>query len=98
MLQKLNLNPKIILSIGGGMALTALFFASFAEELWLFMALYGAFNGIGCGMCYMIPLVCSWEYFPNNQGLITGIVVGSYGFASFVFGLISTAICNPNNL
>ena len=57
------------------MALTALFFASFAEELWLFMALYGAFNGIGCGMCYMIPLVCSWEYFPNNQGMITGIVV-----------------------
>lgn len=80
------------------MALTALFMASFAKELWLFMTLYGAVNGIGCGMCYMVPLVCSWEYFPKKQGMITGIIVGSYGFASFVFGLISTAIVNPNNI
>jgi len=66
MLQKLKWNPKIILCLGGCSALSALFFASFAEELWLFMTLYGAVNGIGCGMCYMVPLVCSWEYFPNN--------------------------------
>jgi hypothetical protein len=62
------------------------------------MFLYGAVNGIGCGMCYMVPLVCNWEYFPEKKGLVTGIIVGSYGFASFIFGLISTKICNPNNI
>ena len=62
-----------------------------------FLSLYGAFNGIGCGMMYMVPLVCGWEYFPNHKGVVTGIIVGAYGFASFGFGLISTDLVNPNN-
>jgi len=95
MLQKLRLNPKIILLCGGSLALGALFAASYAQSLLGFLFLYGACNGIGCGTCYMVPLVCGWEYFPKHQGLVTGIVVGSYGFASFAFGLFSTWLCNP---
>ena len=45
----------------------------------------------------MIPLVCSWEYFPERKGLITGIVVGAYGFSSFIFTFISTKLVNPND-
>lgn len=48
-------------------------------------------------MIYMIPLACGWEYFPDRKGLITGIVVGSYGMGSFIFSQISTHIINPHN-
>ena len=36
------------------------------------------------------------EYFPNNRGLITGIIESSYGFGSFIFNLIATEFINPS--
>ena len=36
------------------------------------------------------------EYFPNHKGLITGIIVGSYGLGSAIFNLLATFIVNPN--
>ena len=55
-------------------------------------------NGIGCGMCYMVPLVCGWEYFPDRRGLVTGIVISAYGFGAFGFGLLAVNIINPDHL
>jgi OFA family oxalate/formate antiporter-like MFS transporter len=45
----------------------------------------------------MVPLICSWEYFPDRKGLITGIIIGSYGFGSFLFTQLSTKLVNPND-
>jgi len=36
------------------------------------------------------------EYFPNNRGLITGIIEGAYGLGSFIFNLLATKIVNPD--
>ena len=47
-------------------------------------------------MTYMIPLVCSMEYFPDHKGLVTGIIVGSYGLGSFIFNLVATKMVNPS--
>jgi hypothetical protein len=44
----------------------------------------------------MIPLVCSMEYFPDHKGLVTGIIVGSYGLGSFIFNLLATHMVNPS--
>jgi hypothetical protein len=38
------------------------------------------------------------EYFPDNKGLISGIIMGSYGGGSFIFNIIATKIVNPNGL
>lgn len=59
--------------------------------------LFGFVGGIGNGMTYMMPLVTGWEYFPNNKGLVTGIVESSYGFGSFTFNLLTRHIVNPEN-
>ena len=37
-------------------------------------------------------------YFPNNKGLVSGIITGGFALCSFVFGLIFFAIVNPNGL
>ena len=49
-------------------------------------------------MCYMIPLICGWEWFPTRKGLVTGCILGGYGFGSFIFSQISTKIVNPDGL
>ena len=45
----------------------------------------------------MAPLICAWEWFPEKKGLITGIMVSSYGFSSFIFSIISTKLVNPDD-
>jgi OFA family oxalate/formate antiporter-like MFS transporter len=42
--------------------------------------------------------MCAWEWYPNNRGIITGIILAGFGFGAFFYGFISTAIVNPNNL
>jgi len=79
------------------LAIFGVIMSTFAHQFWLFVVLYGLIMGIGCGSTYMIPLVCAYEYFPNRKGLVTGIIVGSYGLGSSIFNLLATKIVNPNN-
>jgi MFS family permease len=86
----------LIVLLGGTIAISGIFASSYTTDLNTFIALYGTLSGIGTGMTYMIPLVCCMEYFPNNKGLITGIIMGSYGLGSFIFNIVATKIVNPN--
>lgn len=96
LMQHIRLNPKIVVSCGGGFALIGVFCSSFTKALGPYLALYTGMNGLGCGTCYMVPLICAWEYFPQKKGLMTGIIIGAYGFGSFFFSLLSTKLVNPN--
>lgn len=44
-----------------------------------------------------MPIYNSWRYFPENKGLVGGIVLAGFGFGSFVFNFVSTAIVNPRH-
>ena len=44
-----------------------------------------------------MPLRICYEYFPEHKGTVSGIIIGGFGFGSFLFGFISTALINPNN-
>ncbi len=90
-------NPKTIVAVGGFIALAGKWFASYTTDIWLFIALYGILGGIGNGMSYMIPLVCTWEYFPKRRGLVTGIIVSGYGLGSFISAQGSTLLVNPES-
>ena len=37
-------------------------------------------------------------WFVDNKGVVSGIIIGGFGFGAFIFGFISTAIANPDNL
>jgi hypothetical protein len=43
-------------------------------------------------------MMCAWEFFPENRGLVSGIIVAGFGFGSSITGKMSTMIVNPNNL
>lgn len=90
-------NPKAVLFLGGALSLGGIFISSFMTNFYAFVFFYGALSGVGCGINYFVPLICSWEHFPEKKGLITGIMVGSYGLGSFIYTQISTKIVNPLN-
>ena len=39
-----------------------------------------------------------WELFPNHKGIVTGMISCGFGIGSFLFGIVSTLLINPNNL
>jgi MFS transporter, OFA family, oxalate/formate antiporter len=96
LLQSLRLPPKLVVGFGGSFALVGVFLSSYTKRLGPYLSLYTGMNGLGCGMCYMVPLICAWEYFPEKKGLMTGIIIGAYGFGSFIFALVSSHLVNPN--
>jgi MFS family permease len=91
-------SPRRIVAFGCTIALAGKLASSyFVGDLWVFVSLYALLGGIGNGITYMMPLVSCWEHFPNSKGLMTGVVVGSYGLGSFIFNRLSTDLVNPTN-
>lgn len=45
-----------------------------------------------------MPVMCAWEWFPKRRSTVTGCILCGYGFGAFIFGIITTAIANPNDL
>jgi MFS transporter, OFA family, oxalate/formate antiporter len=72
--------------------------ASYQTTWWGFVIWYCIGFPAGIGIVYWVPIMSAWEWFPNNKGLVSGLIVGGYGFGAFIFGFISTAIANPDNL
>jgi OFA family oxalate/formate antiporter-like MFS transporter len=77
--------------------MSAILIASFAETWTLFAVFYGGVFPMGIGLLYWTPIICAWEWFPDRKGLITGLIIGAFGFGAFIFGFITTWIVNPEN-
>ena len=78
--------------------LGSIYMASLMKSWWAFVAFYCIGYPVGIGMVYWPPIMCGWEWFPNNKGLVSGLIVAGYGFGAFFFGFISTGIVNPGNV
>ncbi|XP_072035069.1 apicoplast pyruvate carrier 1-like isoform X2 [Amphiura filiformis] len=59
---------------------------------------YGFMVGVGVGIAYTPPLVCSMKWLTNRKGLANGFVVAGFGGGSFIFNQVQTAYINPNNV
>lgn len=80
------------------MAIGGVFLSSFITNFTVFSIAYPLLFGIGIGTSYMAPIISGWEYFPKMRGLVSGLIVLGFGFGSFIFGFISIAIANPDNI
>lgn len=96
-LQK-RMNPKIILSLGSSIVILSVYLSSYTKSWDAFLIIYAVIFPIGIGICYYTPLMCGWEHLPSKKGAVSGLVIGGFGFGAFIFGFISTAIANPDNL
>lgn len=92
-----RINPKIILAIGAAISMSAILIASFADTWTIFAIFYGGVFPMGIGLLYWTPIIFALEWFPERKGLISGLIIGAFGFGAFIFGFITTWIVNPEN-
>lgn len=92
-----RVNGRIIILVGAIMIIGATELAIRTTNWIVFIVAYGAIFPFGVGLCYYVPMVTAWEWFPERKGLITGLIVGCFGLSSFFFGFFTTAIVNPEN-
>ena len=63
-----------------------------------FVLFYAWLFPVGIGFVYWPAIICSWEWFPERKGMLSGLIIGAFGFGAFLFGFLTTALVNPDNL
>ena len=89
-------NPKLMVFIGVSIMVTALYALSLTKTFNELLVLW-TIKLIGAGFCYFAPLMTGWEWWEGREGIVTGVILGAFGFSSFLFSFIASAIINPNN-
>ena len=90
------LNKKVVLLIGTSFIAIGNIICAYGNDI--FIILLGDFIiGSGTGLAYMIPIKNVWLYFPEQKGLVSGVIVCGFGLSSFIFSFISKSIVNPHN-
>ena len=83
-----KVNPKIPIALGSSIAIVGLLISSQVHSFTIFLFTYATVIGMGIGFCYFPPLQCGWEWV-EEKGLVTGIILGAFGFGSFVFSFFA---------
>lgn len=94
-LQKRGVNLKVILIAGAILMLAGFAIAGLlgnATESILFIYIgFGVLGGLGAGLAYNVILSAVSAWFPDKQGLISGILLMGFGISSFLIGLLYAA-------
>ncbi len=62
-----------------------------AALAWIILT-YGVVGGIGLGVAYAVPIATAVKWFPDKRGLVSGLAVFGFGFASLVFGPLAATM------
>jgi MFS family permease len=95
-LQK-KMNPKILMLIGSAVCISSLYLASLMTSWIWFVFFYAVCFPIGVGLSYWTPILCGYEWYPKRKGMVSGIIIGAFGFGAFIFGFLTKEIVNPDN-
>jgi OFA family oxalate/formate antiporter-like MFS transporter len=85
--------PRLLLSIGAGLAGLSWVLAAQTTSLTAFYLTYGLLGGIGTGIVYVGVVGHMVQWFPDRRGLATGFVAAGYGMGALLFTFpVSNAI------
>ena len=59
---------------------------------------YGGFTGLGVGIGYNIVLACVSSWFPDKDGLVSGILLTGFGFSSLIIANAAEALLQVTTL
>lgn len=83
--------PKKLAIIGGLLYASGYFISSVAlaqHSLLLLYLGFGIVGGIGLGLAYVTPVTTASKWFPDKQGLVTGMVVMGFGLGAVLMSKI----------
>lgn len=88
-----KVQPRIYIILAGILMFAGFFVASLTQNSPAMLYLgFGVLCGLGAGFAYngIMGTVCAW--FPDKQGLISGILLMGFGLSSFIVGKIFAAV------
>lgn len=91
-------NNKIVLFLASAIGIISVIAATFMPTFATFTLFYGIIFPGSIGLGYFTPLMVGWEWLPQQKGLVTGMILCGFGFASFIYGFIAEALVNPHNV
>lgn len=59
---------------------------------------YGGFTGLGVGIGYNVVLACVSSWFPDKDGLVSGILLTGFGFSSLIIANAAEALLRITTL
>ena len=94
-MQKRGISLKVILFLGAvlmlaGFVVSGLLGNATGSILFVFIG-FGALGGLGAGLAYNVILSAVGAWFPDKQGLISGILLMGFGISSFLIGFAYAA-------
>lgn len=88
-----KVNPKIYVILAGILLLAGFFVASLTQESPAMLYLgFGVLCGLGAGFAYNAVMGTISAWFPDKQGLISGILLMGFGLSSFIIGKVFAAV------
>ena len=91
-----NVDPRLMILLGAVVAFPCFITAAFMKESFLAFAILICVGfSFNQGMAYMAPVHHCWLWWPKNPGLVSGIILGGFGFGGVIFDNLLTAVINP---
>ena len=69
-----------------------------AQSFFQFTIIFGIGYGFCNGIAYTVPLKICWDIYPEQKGMVSGVIICGFGVGSFIFSFISTMLVNPLNI
>ena len=92
------MNPRLLIFIGGAIAFPCFYLSSIMSSFTGFAIFFICAFAINQGFTYMVGMHHGWLWFPNNPGLVSGIIIGGFGCGGLIFDNMFTHLINPDNL
>lgn len=88
-----KINPKLYIIASGVFFAAGFFIASLTGDSPVLLYIgFGVICGLGAGFAYNTVLSTMSQWFPDKQGLISGILLMGFGLSSFIIGKVYAAV------
>lgn len=99
-----SVSRKVLAMISGILMFVGFLVMSFLPKnnagtaLVLMYVFYGGFTGFGVGIGYNVVLSSVNSWFPDKDGIISGVLLTGFGFGSLILGNIADALISVTDL
>lgn len=92
-----KVSPKLYVLLSAVLFLVGFLVASMTTGVALLYVGFGILAGLGSGFAYNAVMSTMSSWFPDKQGLISGILLMGFGLSSFIVGKLFVAVTPESN-
>ena len=83
---------RVLMCMAAFFVLAGFFLASGIDTLAGLYVCYGLLCGFGVGLCYNLVMNATLKWFPDKQGLLSGMLLMGFGFGGSIFSSAAVAL------